>query len=288
MATELRLLRGSTERETHRDFAHHAACQVFQYRSYGDVGAFRELLHATMNTLEGRFLWIILDLASAVCAALASFSPVFLRGLLHTIVILWGSLPGATSQQQKGRIGSVEWKLILGNWMGLTQWFKPCLYKWLPAAAVQHGDFLPLMLVFQESAVALASSREPSMQGNLEENSPAGRLLLSFCSQLLVHLTPDSLSKQVVWQLSGTSMEQQEKSQPKQWLLHVRGYAAYVQEVAVCTGSSLPVCIPQFPKKSGWQWSASLFLYIHSCSLFCLTEVFLTLLSLKLTLPILT
>lgn len=57
-------------------------------------------------------------------------------------------------------------------------------------------NFFPLMIVFQESAVALAGGREPSLQGNLEENSPAGRLLLSFCSQLLVHLTSaDSPSK---------------------------------------------------------------------------------------------
>lgn len=59
----------------------------------------------------------------------------------------------------------------------------------------QQADFLPLMLPFQESAVALAGGGEPSLQWNMEENSPAGHLLLSFCSQLLVHLTPDSPSK---------------------------------------------------------------------------------------------
>lgn len=67
-----------------------------------------------------------------------------------------------------------------------------------PAVEVQliFSHLLPVMTVFQESAVALAGGGEPSMQGNLEENSPAGHLFLPFCSQLLVHLTsPGSPNK---------------------------------------------------------------------------------------------
>lgn len=113
--------------------------------------------------------------------------------------------------------------------------------------------FLPSI---RESAVALAGSGEPSMQWNMEENSPAGHLLLSFCSQLLVHLTPDSPSKRAL-----------------RWLIWHKHAVAVVtttktvtspQQRLCCLLSSLlsalghAECCTQFPKKSGWLWSSSL------------------------------
>lgn len=89
------------------------------------------------------------------------------------------------------------------------------------------------MTAFQESAVALAGGGEPSMQGNLEENSPTGHLFLPFCSQFLVHLTsPGSPSKP---QCAAAA-----EPQPEQGLLRGR---AFVQAGQGHLESSVCVCV---------------------------------------------
>ncbi|KAK2520891.1 somatomedin-B and thrombospondin type-1 domain-containing protein, partial [Columba guinea] len=87
-----------------------------------------------------------------------------------------------------------------------------------------HGDgsgskntlTFSLFRLFQGSAVALAGGREPSMPGDLEENPPAGHLLLSFRSQLLVHLTPTVPASECRGGSCGTDVWQRQEPQPEQ------------------------------------------------------------------------
>lgn len=127
-----------------------------------------------------------------------------------------------------------------------------------PAVEVQliFSHLLLVMAVFQESAVALASGGEPSMQGNLEENSPAGHLFLPFCSQLLVHLiSPGSPSKPQCVAAAGAPADSM--TSPCQRLCsHCLSRGRWLYR-----GTWNPLS----SKKSGWLGSADLFSLGESC-----------------------